>query len=111
MPKLDSQNSALGESETANRAGKGGFGRRAAWQFWHSRFGKTVDLPFPDLPGRLVRCVPDCAATSTLMRAGAFPDRHTATFLRRYRRPEDAGADIGANVGLVTLQLGALVGP
>jgi FkbM family methyltransferase len=111
MPKLDSQNSALTESETANRVGKGGFGRRAAWQFWHSRFGKTVDLPFPDLPGTQVRCFPDCAATNALMRGGAFPDRHTATFLRRYLRPEDSVADVGANVGLVTLQLGALVGP
>lgn len=45
------------------------------------------------------------------MRAGAFPDRHTAMFLRRFLRPGDAAADIGANVGLVTLQLAALVGP
>lgn len=111
MPKLDLQSDALKQGDAAGRAGKGGFGRRAAWQFWHSRFGKTVDLPFPGLPDLLVRCFPDCAATNALMRSGAFPDRHTAAFLRRYLRREDSVADIGANVGLVTLQLGALVGP
>lgn len=99
--------------DSTRRAGSGsrGLGRRAAWQFWHSRFGKTVDLPFPGLDGVQVRCFPDCAATEALMRAGAFPDRHTAMFLRRFLRPGDAAADIGANVGLVTLQLAALVGP
>jgi FkbM family methyltransferase len=108
---LDSNNSAATEGDAVGRVGKGGLGRRAAWQFWHSRFGKTVDLPFPDLPSVQVRCFTDCAATNALMRTGAFPDRHTAIFLRRYLRAGDAVADVGANVGLVTLQLGALVGP
>ncbi len=111
MPKVASHNSGATEGDAVGRVGKGGLGRRAAWQFWHSRFGKTVDLPFPDLPQVQVRCFTDCAATNALMRNGAFPDRHTAVFLRRYLRADDTVADVGANVGLVTLQLGALVGP
>src|SRR5690606_25727217 len=85
--------------------------RRAAWAFWHSRLGKTVDLPFPGLEGVTLRCFPDCPATGLLMRKGYFPDRHTAIFLHRYLRTGDAAADIGANVGLLTLQMAALVGP
>jgi FkbM family methyltransferase len=107
MPKIESTDHS---SQRAERRDRGGLGRRAAWQFWHSRFGKTVDLPFPGLDGVQVRCFPDCAATGVLMRKGAFPDRHTATFLRRYVREGDAVADIGANVGLVSLQMAALVG-
>ena len=113
MPKLHSTSDSAAERATPARAGGLGanLGRRAAWQFWHSRFGKTVDLHFPRLDGVQVRCFTDCAATDTLMRDGYFPDHHTATFLRRYLRLNDAAVDIGANVGLVTLQLAALVGP
>ena len=111
MPKLESHSDMSSERAAAARPPKGSFGRRAAWHFWHSRFGKTVDLPFPGFAEVEVRCFPDCAATGRLMRDGYFPDRHTATFLRRYLRRDDAAADIGANVGLVTLQMGALVGP
>src|SRR5690606_17996608 len=110
MPKLQSHNLASPEGRAANRPDRGGFGRRAAWQFWHSRFGKTVDLPFPGLDGVQLRCFPDCEATATLMRQGAFPDADIAIFLRRYLRAGDSCADIGANVGLITLQMGALVG-
>jgi len=107
MPKPDVTTHGQG---TGGRRDRGGFGRRAAWQLWHSRFGRTVDLPFPGLDEIKIRCFPDCAATGRLMRDGAFPDRHTAAFLRHYLRPGDAVADIGANVGLVTMQMAALVG-
>lgn len=107
MPKPESTND---RSRATERRDRGGFGRRAAWQFWHSRFGKTVELPFPGLDGVRIRCFPDCAATDRLMRRGAFPDRHTATFLRRYLRSGDLTADVGANVGLVTVQMAAAVG-
>lgn len=107
MPKPNATKHGQG---TGGRRDRGGFGRRAAWQLWHSRLGRAVDLPFPGLDGISVRCFPDCAATGRLMRDGAFPDRHTAAFLRHYLRPGDAVADIGANVGLVTMQMAALVG-
>lgn len=110
MPKLESQKNMSSGGRRGDRAGGIGFGRRAAWAFWHSRLGKTVDLPFPGLEGVMLRCFPDCPATGRLMRKGYFPDRHTAVFLHRYLRTGDATADIGANVGLLTLQMAALVG-
>lgn len=111
MPKVDTHRPMSSDHRPAELPHRGGFGRRAAWQFWHSRFGRTVDLPFPGLEGVQLRCFPDCPATNQLMRHGAFPGRHTATFLHRYLRGGDAVADVGANVGLLTLQFGALVGP
>jgi FkbM family methyltransferase len=111
MPKVESNKHMSSQRDPVELPHRGGFGRRAAWQFWHSRFGKTIDLPFPGLEGVQLRCFTDCAATHQLMRRGAFPDRNNAIFLHRYLRAGDAVADIGANVGLVTLQMAALVGP
>jgi len=86
----------------------GALGRRAAWELWYKAAGRPFDLPI-DANIR-IRCYPNSAEASALVRGGLDYDYHNTQFMRRYLRPGDAVLDIGANIGVYSLLAGELVG-